>query len=295
MKILVLGSNGQLGQDIQLVHQQLYGKQVTLIPWVRADLDVSNFDILREKLSSVEFDVLVNCTSFHKTDEVESNAQTAFTINSHAVAEMAKICKSKKAKFIHVSTDYVFGFHTYQRPLLETDVASPFNVYGSSKLMGESLAQLYCDQTYILRVASLFGIAGSSAKGGNFVTTMLKLGKERDQLNVVSDQFMSPTWTYEIAKAIFGLLDKQALPGLYHMVGSGSASWFDFAKAIFTIANYDLKVNPVKASEFPSKVVRPSYSVLNNEKIQNALHYRIPHWKESLQKWFEFQNSLVNS
>ncbi len=292
MKILLLGANGQLGNDIQMVHKKLFVDSVKLVTWTRADLDVANIAQLTEKLLQQDFDVLINCTSFHKTEQVEQEAQTAFLINAHAVGEMAKVCEVKKSRFVHISTDYVFGAHSYDRPLLETDVTSPYNVYGASKLMGEGLARLYCERALVLRVASLFGIAGSSVKGGNFVTTMLRLGKERESLNVVCDQIMSPTWTYEIATVIFMLLDKAAPADLYHMVNTGVASWFDFAKEIFTLAEYDVSVNPVKASEFPAKVIRPSYSALNNEKIQRVLNYAIPAWQLALKNWFEAQTTI---
>ena len=286
MKILLLGANGQLAQDIRLVHSESFENTITLTPWTRENVDVTDLVALKDKLSAESFDVLINCTSYHKTEEVESHPDIAFLTNAHAIAEMAKVCDAKNAKFVHISTDYVFGYHHLNRPLTETDNAVPFNVYGASKLMGEGLAQQFCSQSYILRVASLYGLSGSTAKGGNFVTTMMRLGKERDELTVVNDQFMSPTWTYDIAVAIFKLLEKDAEAGLYHMAGTGVTSWYDFAKAIFEIAEIDVNVKPVPASQFPAKVVRPFYSGLDNAKIKKATGFDVPEWNQSLKQWF---------
>lgn len=289
MKIVLLGANGQLAQDILLLHDKQYRNDIYLIPLLRTDVDVTDLEKLKLILATYDFDVLINCTSFHKTDEAERQHTKAFNTNSYAVAEMAKICEKKAAKFIHISTDYVFGFHEHRRPLLETDIAVPYNIYGASKLMGEGLAQQYCSQTFILRVASLFGTAGSSAKGGNFITTMLKLGKERSILTVVEDQWMSPTSTDEVAKIIFMILAKKLNPGVYHAVNSGFTSWYNFAKEIFYHANYSVQVDPISAANFSANAVRPSYSALDNTKIQHTLHYDIPHWKIALKKWFEKQ------
>lgn len=295
MKILLLGANGQLGSDIVLRHQSEFNNTFELIQWTRADVDVSKLEILESKLDSMDFDALINCTSFHKTEEVEQNAAQAFSINAHAVAIMAKACERKKARFVHISTDYVFGYHVLNRPLVETDCANPLNVYGASKLNGEALAHYFCQNSIILRVASLFGLSGSTAKGGNFVTTMLRLGKEKKELTVVNDQFMSPTWTYDIAGAIFSLIKNKAASGVYHTVCSGAASWYDFAKTIFALAEYDVQVKPVSATQFPSKVVRPSYSVLNNTKLNQAIGYVMPDWRDSLSAWFLLKNTAVTT
>ncbi|NNC27446.1 sugar nucleotide-binding protein, partial [Salinisphaera sp. USBA-960] len=140
----------------------------------RDRLELADFDRVRELLSTADFDVLVNCSSYHKTDEVEGNAQQAFAINAHLVALLAELAQAKSARFVHVSTDYVFGGQDKREPLDEGDARAPVNVYGASKAMGEDLARLACDNTLILRVASLFGVAGASGKGGNFVETMIR-------------------------------------------------------------------------------------------------------------------------
>ena len=280
LKILLLGHNGQLGTDLKRVHQQ-YQHEFELIPVGRNTLDVSDLESLSSFLKNQPFDILINCTSYHKTDEVEKSASLAFTINAHAVKTMAEVSQNKNAKFFHISTDYVFSGEN-KTPYLETDPAGPINVYGASKAMGERLALLINPQsTYILRVASLFGIAGASGKGGNFVETMIKVGKEKGVLKVVNDVTMSPTSTLTIAQTIFKLLRNNTPSGIYHVVNSGQATWYEFAKTIIEKTKIPADVLPVTSQEFPTVALRPRFSVLNNTKAQN-LAGPIPHWTEAL-------------
>ncbi|MBI1910231.1 MAG: dTDP-4-dehydrorhamnose reductase [Deltaproteobacteria bacterium] len=297
MKILLLGANGQLGTDIRKVFEAS-GRNLELLPVTRKDLDVSKTNTIRPFLEKVGFQALINCTSYHKTDELESHAMEAFTINAHAVKEMAESCEQKKARFIHISTDYVFdGLST--RPYVETDPTAPLNIYGSSKGMGEQLALHYCPQTFILRVASLFGTAGSSGKGGNFVETMIRIGKEKKELDVVNDITMSPTATAEVAKMISSLLEKEASPGIYHAVNSGQATWYEFAKQIIKKAGIRATVKPSTSTtsrgdsskEYPTKALRPKYSVLNNSKVASCVG-TIPHWSESLDLYLRERGAL---
>lgn len=291
MKILLLGSNGQLGTDIQ--SHVAHIDAIELITLTREDVDVSECDTLASVLGQYEFDVLVNCTSYHKTDEVEDHADKAMQINAFAVREMAKACLAKNARFVHMSTDYVFGGPNAGLPLVETDSPAPVNVYGASKLMGESLALNHCEQTYVFRVASLFGVAGASGKGGNFVETMIRVGKERGQLKVVADQRMSPTSTADIAWMIVELLKTDAEPGIYHAVNSGEASWYEFAKTIIEAAGVEATVEPISAEEFPTQAARPAYSVLNNDKL-TAVIGTIPGWRSALSQYLQTKGYCVH-
>ena len=260
MHLLLLGANGQLGTDICREFEK-NKPDFSLTNWTRAELDISNLAEIQAKLTSHSFDILMNCTGYHKTDEVESHADKAFLINAFAVREMAKVCHEKKTRFVHVSTDYVFGGGEEREPLTEKNNPAPLNVYGASKLMGEKLALINHHDTIIFRVASLFGIAGASGKGGNFVETMIRLAKEKGKISVVNDQVMSPTSTAEVARILFCFLKSQGVAGTYHVVNSGQATWYEFAKKIIEKTKITAVVDPIASSQFPTIAMRPPYSV----------------------------------
>ena len=244
-------------------------------------------------LASLRFDVLVNCTGYHKTDEVEDNAGLAFAVNAHAVQAMARACAAKRARLVHISTDYVFGGDVERaRPLCEDDPTAPVNVYGASKAMGETLARLASDDVVILRVASLFGVSGASGKGGNFVETMIRVGREKGALRVVDDQTMSPTATADVARVVVRMLTDACAPGLYHVVNAGSATWFEFACEIIRRTGVDATVTPCAASEFPARAARPRYSVLDNSRVSAAFG-AMPPWQDALNGYLHAKGHLV--
>ncbi len=291
MKVLLLGPNGQLGHDIRLLHEQ-EGGLFELISVARKQLDVSVAGMVEKTLATEDFDVLINCTSYHKTDEVEDNATYAFAVNTHAVQAMAHICATKQARLIHISTDYVFGGDvTRARPLREDDPVAPVNVYGASKAMGETLARLATDDVVILRVASLFGMAGSSDKSGNFVETIIRMGRERETLHVVADQVMSPTAAADVAHVIIQMVRGGCSPGLYHVVNTGMASWFDFARSIIRLARVDADVVPCSTQAYPMRAARPRYSVLDNTHA-SASFGEIPAWQDSLAHYLHCKGHL---
>ena len=284
MKVLLLGPNGQLGGDIRRAHARA-GEPFELIALGRDRLDVSDAAALAGALGPLEFDALVNCTSYHKTDEVEDNASLAFAINTHGVQAMAQACDAKSAQLVHISTDYVFGGDARRdTPLAEDAPTAPVNVYGASKAMGETLARLACENTTILRAASLFGVDGASGKGGNFVETMIRFGREKGRLRVVDDQIMSPTATADIAGVIVRMLGQGAGPEIYHAVNSGQASWFEFACEIIRLAGINAVVEPCPSSEYATRALRPGYSVLDNGKITAALG-SMPPWQDALARY----------
>lgn len=284
MRVVLLGPNGQLGYDICQAHEAA-GKPFELIPLSRDQLDVATTGAIEQKLGELDFDALINCTSYHKTDEVEDNATLAFAVNTHAVQSMARVCTEKKARLIHISTDFVFGGDVARtQPLLEDDATAPVNVYGASKAMGETLARLVCNDVVILRVASLFGVAGSSGKGGNFVETIIRIAREKGELQVVDDQIMSPTSTADIAGVILRIITEGCAPGIYNVVNSGPASWFDFAHEIVRRAGIDATVSPCPSSQYPTRAERPRYSVLNNDKV-SGLFGEMPSWQDALGRY----------
>ena len=280
-KVLLLGGNGQLGQDVQRVHG-VAGEPFALTVPSRRELDVSSPTDMERQLAARDFEALVNCTGYHKTDEVEDNATLAFAVNAQAVQLMARACAAKNARLLHVSTDYVFGGDRERRiPLTEHDATAPVNVYGASKAMGETLAALETERLVVLRVASLFGVAGASGKGGNFVETMLRVGSESGQLRVVADQFMSPTATADVADVVVQMLRRADASGTYHVVNSGSASWFEFASEIIRQGNVDADVEPCASADWPTRAARPRFSVLDAGKVAALLAPMRP-WQEAL-------------
>ena len=293
MRVVLLGPNGQLGSDIRRAHAM--GKEgIDLVPLGRERLDVTATRAIETMLAAEEFDALINCTSYHRTDEAEANANLAIAVNAHAVQRMAKLCASKGARFLHVSTDYVFGGDaTRTLPLRETDPTAPLNVYGASKALGETLARLACADTLILRVASLFGVDGASGKGGNFVETMIRAGRERGALSVVDDQIMSPTATADVASAVLALLRNRAAPSIYHVVNGGHASWFDFASEIIRLAGVPATVTRCASADYPTRAMRPCYSVLDTEKLSDTLGRPLPPWQEALQRYLRAKGHVV--
>jgi dTDP-4-dehydrorhamnose reductase len=282
MKVVLLGPRGQLGQDLQSAATTHGG--VTFIPIGRDQVDLADLGAARATLQGLAFDALINTTGYHKTDEVEGNAAQAMQINAHLVKALAEVCREKEARFITLSTDYVFGGQAKRAPLTEDDPTAPVNVYGASKAFGESLARaVYPEGTLVARVSSLFGVAGASGKGGNFVETMLRLAKERGALKVVDDQVMAPTATADIAIALVKLLEANAPAGIYHIAGTGPTSWWGFAKEIIAQAGLThVPVDPVPTSQMPTPAMRPAYSVLDNTKLSQTLGWTMPAWQDAL-------------
>ena len=283
-RMLLLGSNGQLGYDILRAHSET-GEAFDLCALTRDKLDLSSPQAVEQVLGGLEFNTLVNCAAYTRVDEVEDNSALAFAVNAHAVQAMAQVCASRRARFIHISTDYVFGGDISRaQPLREDDPVAPVNIYGASKAMGETLASLACENTVILRVASLFGTAGASGKGGNFVETIIGAGKEKGALRVVDDQTMSPTATADAARVVLRILASGCVPGVYHVVNDGTATWFEFAREIVRLAGIEAVVTPCTSDEYPTRALRPRYSALDNAKISAAFG-GMPSWEEALERY----------
>ena len=266
MRLLVLGSAGQLGGDL------IDAAAAAGVPAQgvgRAEVDVTDRDALRAFLAAAEFDVLVNATSYHKTDEVEGNPALAMDVNAHAPAAMAEAC-AREGRALPARLDRLCLRRRRGRaapPLLETDPPAPVNVYGLSKLFGETLSGLAGADVTVFRVASLFGVRGASGKGGNFVETMIRFGREKGALKVVNDQVMSPTSTAFIARAILAFLGGGGAPGVYHCVNSGAVSWHGFAEAIVRQAGVKATVAGCSTAEWPTVARRPAWSALDNGKL----------------------------
>jgi dTDP-4-dehydrorhamnose reductase len=288
-KVLLIGAKGQVGQELQVTLPYL-GEVISI---GREELDLTNSEKISQLIREIHPDYLVNAAAYTAVDKAETEPDLAYSINAIAPKIMAESAEKIKAKFLHISTDYVFDGRK-NTPYLETDLTNPLGVYGQSKLRGEEEIKTVNSQAIILRTAWVYGSYGKS----NFVKTMLRLGKEREELKVVVDQVGSPTWAKDIATAITHLLiNVDNPPGIYNFTNSGVASWFDLTKAIFEeakISGIPLKIQrviPITTAEYPTPAVRPAYSVLSGQKISQQLGYIPPYWRDSLKAML---NQLFN-
>lgn len=281
-RVAVLGANGQLGAEFRRLHAA--GADWELIPLGRTDFDALDPASVERRLGALAFDVLVNCVAATRVDDCETDCGRATAVNARFPAAVARACARRSAKMVQVSTDYVFGGGRARSPLDEAAPRAPVNVYGATKAMGEDLARLEHDRVVVVRVASLFGTAGASGKGGNFVETMLRLGREPKPLRVVTDQHMSPTYAVDAAGAILALALGDAEDGVWHAVNSGDASWWEFACEIARLAGFAAPVEPIASAAFPTPARRPAYSVLDNRKLL-AAGVAMGAWPDALRRY----------
>jgi dTDP-4-dehydrorhamnose reductase len=282
MKVLLIGANGQLGTDMNRLFQAAGD---TIFPFTHAQLDVCSESRVAEVLSETKPDVVLNTAAYHRVEECEKKSDLAFQVNGTATMQLAIACQKVGATLVHFSTDYVFGGYAKNTPYEETDRPAPLNVYGVSKLLGEYLIPAYTDRYFVVRVCGLYGVAGSSGKGGNFVETMLKKALAGDAIRVVDDQVLTPTYTVDLAEAVRKLILTGKF-GLYHLSSEGECSWYEFTRHIFESAGIQSKLLPIKSAEFASAVKRPSYSVLSKAKVR-ALGLSLPSWKDALPRYLK--------
>lgn len=285
--ILITGANGQLGNEMQhiLSSNSLFGVYYTDIE----QLDITNINAINNYVTQNKINVIVNCAAYTAVDAAEDNISLCTSINTTAVENIAKVAKENNCKVIHISTDYVFDGKK-NLPYNEKDTPNPQSIYGKTKLDGENVLQsLLPNDSIIIRTAWLY-----SSHGKNFVKTMINLGQSRNNLNVVSDQVGTPTFAGDLALAINTILETEKWEaGIYHFSNEGVCSWYDFAKTIHKIANIqDCKINPITTSEYPTKAIRPTYSVLDKNKIKQTFSIEIPHWTDSLEKCI---NEILNN
>ena len=279
MNILITGANGQLGNEMRIVSKGISDNYIFTDV---AELDITKLDAVREFVKDNDIEVVVNCAAYTNVDKAEDDEATAKLINAQAVEYLAQACKENNATLIHISTDYVFGGNDGNTPRTEDEPVNPTGVYGKTKLHGEEAIKKVGCKHIIIRTAWLY-----SEFGNNFVKTMRKLTAERDKLNVVFDQIGTPTYAFDLANVIFKIIEERRydeLTGIYHFSNEGVISWYDFAKEICELSGNVCDIQPCHSDEFPSKVKRPSYSVLDKTKIKNKLNITIPYWKESLKK-----------
>ncbi len=277
MKILVTGSDGQLGREIRNA-LALRSPEVEAVFATRAMLDLTDREAVECYLRGEDFTHIINCAAYTAVEKAEEEKLQCAAVNVDAVANLARMAAELDMKMLHVSTDYIFD-GTSNRPYKETDKVNPLSVYGSTKRKGETVLLGLAPGSIIIRTGWLY-----SPYGHNFVRTMLRLAKERQQLNVVCDQIGTPTCAEDLAAVILDIvLAPQWVEGIYNYSNEGVASWYDFAVAVFALAGIgNVKVNPVPSGDYPSAVNRPMYSVLDKSKIKATFELSIPYWRDSL-------------
>jgi dTDP-4-dehydrorhamnose reductase len=276
-KILVTGADGQLGYTLQVLSGQYkqYKWQFTDV----ASLDITDKKAIDSWFAKHQPDICINCAAYTKVDQAEQEPETARLINATAVEFLADACEQYNTRLIHISTDFVFdGLQSH--PYATTDTPHPIGAYARTKWEGEQKALVW-KRAIVVRTAWVY-----SPYGQNFMRTMLRLGAERDELRVVSDQVGSPTSTVDLAKALLALVaaGEEVEGKVFHYSNEGVASWYDFAKAIIDIKNLPCRVTPISTREYPTPAKRPAYSVLDKSAIKAALHIEIPHWRDSLRQ-----------
>ncbi len=280
MKIGIIGANGQLGHDLVAAYSE---KGDEVFELNHAQMEISDIDSVATVLKQVMPDIVINTAAMHNVEVCEEEPRKSFDVNGIGARNLALVSNEIDSLVIHFSTDYVFD-GSKKAPYIESDLPAPLNVYGNTKLSGEHFIRSIARKYLILRVSGLYGHSPCRAKGRNFVDLMLKLARERDVVRVVNDEELSPTSTEEIAKQVV-FLSEMSQYGLYHVAAQGSCTWFEFAKAIFELTKSKVKLSIADPSEFPMKVPRPKYSVLENHNLKDAGMNKMVHWRQALQKY----------
>ena len=273
--ILVTGAGGQLGMSIRNIASQYPGFDFVFLN--RADLPIEDKQKVSAVFGQIQPRFCVNCAAYTAVDKAEAEQGPAFLVNAEAVKNLAEACLKWKTRLLHISTDYVFNGAS-SIPYKETDPVDPLNVYGASKASGEALAMSHNPDTVLLRTSWVY-----SEYGNNFVKTMMRLMKEKPQLNIVSDQTGSPTYAGDLARVILKIIRHDNwLPGIYHYCNEGSTTWYEFAETIKLLTSADCILSPIPSDAYPVAARRPAYSLLDTSKIKASFNLRIPFWKDSL-------------
>ena len=286
MKIILLGSSGQLGKEFEKFLSQ--NKSVVLYSFSHNELDILNLDTLLNEFKDVKPDVVINCAAYTKVDKVEEEQDLAYRVNAIGSKNVSFAAFRVNSKIVYFSTDYVFDGNKGS-PYIEFDKPNPLSVYGKSKLLGEKYTKEFNPNHLILRISWLYGIGGD-----NFVKTIIKLSRENKLLRVVDDQIGTPTYTLDVVKQTWELVEKDYV-GLFHSSNEGAVSWFGFANEIVKKLNLNVDVVPIKTEEYKTKAIRPKYSVLDNYllKLENLNMMR--HWEEAFKNFVEkYKEELLN-
>ena len=287
--IWLIGNKGMLGQEVEKLFKR---KRLSYLASDK-EVDITNYPILQEFTKNIELAWIINCSGYTDVDKAEKEIEKAFLINRDGVRNISKIAIEKQAKLIHISTDYVFnGKKDMPLSYTEDDKTEPINLYGESKLAGEKEIKETLEEYFILRTAWLYGRGGK-----NFVSTMLKLFKEKEEIKVVSDQWGSPTYTVDLAEVILKMINNDADKfGIYHFTNEGVTNWYEFAREIYRKSkkiriidsNKEVKIRDIETKEYPTPAQRPKCSLLSKEKIKRELDLDIRNWEEALTDFLSF-------
>jgi dTDP-4-dehydrorhamnose reductase len=280
LRIIVIGADGQLGSDLM---RALDSRET--IGLLHSDIEVSDAESVERAINKYKPYLVINTAAFHNVPQCEKDDLKSFMVNALGPKYLAISCRKYNCRLLHISTDYVFDGRK-GAPYVENDPPAPLNVYGISKLMGEYYIKSIMDKYFIVRTSGLYGIHRCKAKGGNFIDTMLRLAKEKDEIKVVSDEILTPTYTLDLAQQIKELINTDYF-GLYHITNEGCCSWFEFASCIFEFLNMEVNLKKTTVSEFGSPVRRPTYSVLENNRLKELKINNMRHWRDALRSYLE--------
>lgn len=281
MRVVVVGANGQLGQDVCAAFRAETNEVVALN---HTDVEISSWESVKRAFERIRPDLVINTAAFHNVDRCETEAMQAFAVNALGARNVAQVTHALDASLIHISTDYVFD-GLKRIPYTEEDPARPLNVYGNTKLSGEHFVRTAIPRHFLVRVSGIYGHQPCRAKGGlNFVELMLKLATEREAVRVVDDEIVSPTPTSEIASQLV-VLSTTSDYGLYHASSEGSCSWYDFAAAIFALSGTKVRLERASPEEFAAKALRPKYSVLENKALKSRSLNVFTNWQDGLARY----------
>lgn len=287
-RVAIFGSAGQLGVELVRTFAE---RSYTLLRLSRAELDVVDQTAVERQLASFQPEIVINAAAYNMVDVAEKEPKAAFEVNALAVRNMAIACRQLDARFVHFSTDYVFD-GTAGRPYRETDAVHPLGAYGVSKLAGEWYAQAYLEAPLIIRTCGVFGPGGLHTARGNFIETMLRLGRGQQTIRVVEDHVASPTYAPALAGRTLAMLDK-GLSGIYHLGGGTALSWYEFARLIFRHAGMNPELRPTNEREYRTPARRPRFSALSNEKMEAAGIEPMPPLEEALADYFRRRQRLA--
>lgn len=277
MKVLVTGANGQLGYDVV---KELQYRNIECYGAARADFDLCDFAAAEKFITAYNPDVIIHCAAYTAVDKAEDEVELCRAVNAGGAENIAEICKTIDAKMLYISTDYVFD-GTKDGCYEVNDIPNPINVYGQTKLEGEQAVQKILNKYFIVRISWVFG-----RHGNNFVKTMLRLGKERQEISVVADQIGSPTYTEDLAKLLAEMIQTNKY-GIYHATNEGECSWAEFAEEIFKFAGMDAVVKHIAAEEYPTKAKRPKNSRMSKRNLMNNGFNLLEDWKSAVSRYIK--------
>ncbi|HHQ44662.1 MAG TPA: dTDP-4-dehydrorhamnose reductase [Candidatus Altiarchaeales archaeon] len=276
MKILIIGSNGQLGSDLMNTFQN------QAIGYTHKDIEITNLDSVTKAIGHEAPDIVINTAAYHNTDECEDDPEKTFSVNTIGAYNIAKACRKTGSKTVYISTDYVFD-GSKKTPYTEEDTVNPLNIYGASKVAGEQVTRILNPRHYIIRCSGLYGLT-TSRKGHNFPDLMIKLGKKRDELKVVKDEVLTPTYTKDLSEKIKELVETE-YHGTYHLTNTGFCSWYDFAEKVLEEMEIQTNLKPAGPDDFPKKAARPKYSALDNKNLRKTGIKEMRSWQDALRDY----------